>query len=285
MRLAALTLVTAVVIAVAVALPVAHAQGVIQDMSGMSDQEAKAHFKVGKSLYETGRFAEAGAEWMKAYELSQRLELLYNVYVAYRDASDLPHAIDALERYLAGNPQFEGDTRLNLEARLRSMKEANARGAAAPTTEPSSAPAPAPASDTIAAPGPTPVPAAAPAAESSSEAAPRESSLVPYVLLSVGGALVVGGAITGVIVLGKVSDLEDACPDDRCADPSRLDDRDSTKTLAIVTDVLLGAGVATAAVGAVLLLTQDDDGAERDATSGAFGCGPDGCMATVRGRF
>ena len=46
----------------------AGAEGVI-DMGGMSDQEAKSHFKVGKSLYETGRFSVAAVEFEKAYTL------------------------------------------------------------------------------------------------------------------------------------------------------------------------------------------------------------------------
>ena len=286
MRLAALTLVTA--LCLVSASSAARAQGVIQDMSGMSDQEAKARFKVGKSLYEMGRFAEAGAEWMKAFELSQRVDLLYNIYVAYRDASDLPHAIDALERYLAGSPQLDAETRLNLEARLRAMKDAAARGgtlAAEPGAAPTASPAPAPT--------PVPQPAAAPVATapepspaaSGSGAEPADSSIVPLVLLGAGGALILGGAVTGVIVLGQVGDLEDACPNDRCPDDASLDDRDSAKTLALVTDVLLAAGVVTAAVGAVLLLTGDDADAERGAAGTAIGCGPTGCMASVRGRF
>lgn len=280
MRPFALLLVTAV--SLATASGVVHAQGGIQDLSGTSAQEAKARFKVGKSLYEAGRFAEAGVEWMKAYEMSQKVELLYNAYVAFRDASDQPNAIMALERYLAGSPQIDADTRLNLEARLRSMKDAQARGATAPApaTAPTAEPAP------VAEPAPAPVvePAPAPAAASASSDAPPGDSIVPYVLLGAGGALIVGGAITGIVVLGKVGELEDACPNDRCPDSSSLDDRDSAETWALVTDVLLGAGVATAAVGAVLLLTADDTG-ERDATHTAFGCGPDGCMATVRGHF
>jgi tetratricopeptide (TPR) repeat protein len=252
----------------------------IEDMGDMSEEEAKARFKVGRSLYDAGRFAEAGAEWMKAYELSQRAELLYNVYVAYRDASDQPRAIDALDRYLKGSPQLDAETRLNLEARLRSMQEAAARGGVAPapdvlTEEPAQSAAPAEQAAPV-----TPT-----ATRSSTDAAPAERSIVPYVLLGAGGALVVGGAITGLIVLSEVSDLEDACPGDRCPDGASLDDRDSAKTLAIVTDVLLGVGVATAAVGAVLLLMQDDAAAERDEARAALGCGPTGCMASVRGHF
>jgi tetratricopeptide (TPR) repeat protein len=263
---------------------VVHAQGGIQDLSGTSAQEAKARYKVGKSLYEAGRFAEAAAEWMQAYEMSQKVELLYNAYVAYRDASDQPNAIIALERYLAGSPQIDADTRLNLEARLRSMKDAQARGATAPATEATPAAPPAPVAEPAPVPVAEPAPAPAPAAATASTDAPPGDSIVPYVLLGVGGALIVGGAITGIVVLGKVSELEDACPNDRCPDSASLDDRDSAETWALVTDVLLGAGVATAAVGAVLLLTADDTG-ERDATRTAFGCGPDGCMATVRGHF
>ncbi|HMI90401.1 MAG TPA: hypothetical protein VK509_03515, partial [Polyangiales bacterium] len=145
----------------------ASAQGVI-DMGGMPEQESKAHFKVGKSLYESGRFAEAAVEWNRAFELSQRVELLYNVYVAYRDASDVPRAIDALRRYLQG-AELDDATRQNLQARLHALEEANAKTpvvAVTPSATPgdSSASAPPPAAQPAPEPAsPEPAPASAPA--------------------------------------------------------------------------------------------------------------------------
>jgi tetratricopeptide (TPR) repeat protein len=268
------------------------AQGVI-DMGGMPEQEAKAHFKVGKSLYESGRFAEAAAEWSKAYELSQRNELLYNVYVAYRDASDVPHAIDALRRYLQG-AELDDATRQNLQARLRAMEESNSKAPVVAVTpsdpEPASttaAPAPAPEPATEPAP---PAPAASSAADETTASSDEGGSVVPYVLLGVGGALLAGAAVTGVIVLGNESDLEDDCTDERCTTSDSQDKLDATKSLAVVTDALWITGTVAAVVGGALLIFGGDSGSEESASRStrpvaSVGCAPGTCTATLRGHF
>ena len=274
-----------------------HAQGVI-DMGGMPEQEAKAHFKVGKSLYESGRFAEAAVEWSRAYELSQRTELLYNVYVAYRDASDVPHAIEALRRYLQ-SAELDDATRVNLQARLRAMEEANRKAPVVAVT-PSE---PEPAAGGTTAPAPAPEPAAEPAApEPATTAAPADASassseggsVVPYVLLGVGGALLIGAAVTGAIVLGNEKDLEDNCTDERCAGDD-ADKLDSTKSLAVVTDALWITGAVAAGIGGALLIFGGDSG--RDASTAqstartqtrpvaSVACAPGACAAMLRGRF
>jgi tetratricopeptide (TPR) repeat protein len=273
--------------------PIAHAQGVI-DMGAMPEQEAKSHFKVGKSLYESGRFAEAAVEWNRAYELSQRVELLYNVYVAYRDASDLPHAIDALRRYLQG-AELDDATRVNLQARLRAMEESNAKApvvavtpaapAAQPTTAaPAAEPAPAQAAQPAAA---QPVPAPAPATTASNDSG---SSIAPFVLYGVGGALLVAASVTGIVVMGNEKDVEDHCPKDKCSDADTIDELDSTKTLAVVTDVLWITGVVAAGVGTALLLVDSGSGSSEHARASSapvasLGCGPHACAASLSGRF
>lgn len=271
----------------------ARAQGVI-DMGAMPEQEAKAHFKVGKSLYESGRFAEAAVEWNRAYQLSQRTELLYNVYVAYRDASDIPNAIDALRSYLQG-AELDDATRVNLQARLRAMEEANGKAPAA-TPAPGD---PAPAAGTQAAPEasagaePAPALAAEPAAAAATEPATptrdEGGSAIPYVLLGVGGAFVIGAAVTGAIVLGNESDLEDGCPGDRCTSPELQDKLDTTRSLAVVTDALWITGAVAAGIGGALLLFGGDSGDEErahvSAPAASFACAPGACAATLRGRF
>ena len=274
-------------------VPAASAQGVI-DMGSMPEQESKAHFKVGKSLYESGRFAEAAAEWNRAYELSQRVELLYNVYVAYRDASDVPRAIDALRRYLQG-AELDDATRQNLQARLRALEEANSKApvvAVTPSADPATDPAatePAPAAQPSAEPSwvePEPLSASTRSTASGSD----DPSIAPYVLLGVGGALVIGAAVTGAIVLGNESDLEDGCPALDCRTDETIDKLDSTRTLAVVTDVLWISGVVAAGMGTALLLFSGGSEDERDATArtrptASLGCAPGVCAATLRGRF
>jgi tetratricopeptide (TPR) repeat protein len=282
-----------VVAALLLCAPIAHAQGVI-DMGAMPEQEAKSHFKVGKSLYESGRFAEAAVEWSRAYELSQRVELLYNVYVAYRDASDLPHAIDALRRYLQG-AELDDATRVNLQARLRAMEEANAKAPVvavtptAPAAQPATTaqpvePAPAPAAQPAAA---SPVAAPAPATTANDDGG---RSIAPFVLYGVSGALLVAASVTGIVVMGNEKDIEDHCPNDECSDPDTLDKLDSTKTLAVVTDVLWITGVISAGLGTALLLVDSGSGGGEHARASnapvaSLGCGPRACAASLSGRF
>src|SRR4051794_6738550 len=60
--------------------------------SAPSDDEARVHFRLGTAYYDSGRFAQAAEEFKQAHELSQRPQLLYNLFLAYRDAGDLVHA-------------------------------------------------------------------------------------------------------------------------------------------------------------------------------------------------
>jgi tetratricopeptide (TPR) repeat protein len=271
------------------------AQGVI-DMGGMSDQDAKSHFKVGKSLYETGRFSEAAAEFEKAYRLSNRVELLYNVYVAHRDASDLPKAIDALRRYLQ-LATLDESTRVNLVARLRAMEEAEGRAAqpaATGATPPPSTQTQAPPPDAAPPPPagsaqPEPALPPPPPAGSAELEMDADSSALPYALIAVGGAAVAAGIVTAVLAAGKISDIEDACPDDRCPPPSEFDlaaERDDARTLRTVAFALLGGGVIVGGAGATLLLLDAGDAAPSEAgTQAALRCAASGCTAALHGRF
>jgi hypothetical protein len=95
----------------------------------------------------------------------------------------------------------------------------------------------------------------------STGSAPRDAGtgssqrLAGYVTLGAGGVGLVVGAVTGVIVLGKKSDLDaGGCHDNVCP-PSLDDERDSYNSLRTVsTTAFVIGGVATAA-GVVLLLT------------------------------
>jgi tetratricopeptide (TPR) repeat protein len=251
--------------------------------SDMSDERARAHFKAGTSLYESGRFPEAAEEWEKAYALSQRETLLYNIYVAHRDASDLAKAIDALQRYLATHDP-DAAQRLNLDARLRSMQAALA---AQEQKRASDAPAQ-PAEPTAA----TPPPGTASSDSSDSSGAGAGLPVLPLALVITGGALVTGGLVTGLLTQSKVSEIEGDCPRDVCPSGYDLDTpRDSARTLATLTDVLLASGAVISGVGIVLWLTSDGAPNEAPAAGASarlmprFACSTDGCVAVVRGRL
>ncbi|MFB6351731.1 MAG: tetratricopeptide repeat protein [Bradymonadaceae bacterium] len=66
--------------------------------------EAKKQFMEGKKLYEQEKHQKAVEHFLKAYELSERGELLYNIGQAYRKAGKLRKAEKYFQKYLNKNP-------------------------------------------------------------------------------------------------------------------------------------------------------------------------------------
>jgi hypothetical protein len=80
-----------------------------------------------------------------------------------------------------------------------------------------------------------------------------------WIGLAATGAFAIGAGVTGALALGKNSDYEKANGQDAT---EAKDLRDQTKTLNLVTDVLIGAAVIGAGVTTYLYLKRP----ERDAT-------------------
>lgn len=107
-------------------------------------------------------------------------------------------------------------------------------------------------------PAPAPVPMAAPQTE------PKDHTLA-YAAFGVSGVGIATGIITGIIALGKRSDIASECPDLKC-DPrsarekKRLEDDASTyRTWGTISGVGFGIGVAGAAAGLTLLFMNQDE--------------------------
>jgi tetratricopeptide (TPR) repeat protein len=206
-----------------------------QEQSNALDVEARKRFELGRSALEAGRFQQAAADFSEAYRLSGRAQLLYNVYIANRDAANLDAAIDALSGYLDNVP--DAPDAVNLRARLASMKaQASLQREQAQR-------------------------AAADRERADRLAATRKvtvRSKVPWIMLGVGGGMLVGSIITGVMAKRKADDLEGdpLCIDGgaRCA-PARKGDIDSLQALALTTDLLWIAGGVVAVTGTVFRLT------------------------------
>jgi len=242
------------------------------------DTAARARFRVGQTLYESGRFAESAREFEGAYELSHRPELLFNVYVANRDDNNLDKAVPALRAYLAAMPATLPN-RINLEARLQAMETTLAeRATAAQQSEAQTAEV-----------------AAAQERARAAEAAQRETEVppAPGFQLSIPGAIIggvgvaaaIGGFVVGALALGKVSDLEAMCPNDECP-ASAQGTYDSAQTLVTVSDILVIGGAVLAAAGLTMVLLGIGAPGESEAGATAMAsCGPTGCIAGVAGRF
>lgn len=224
------------------------------------DDEARERFELGRTFYDAGRFQQAAEEFGEAYKLSGRPQLLYNVYVANREAANWDPAIAALRDYLDKVP--DAPDRINLRARLTTLEaqaamqheqqarlEAEQKRNARPTSR-----------------------------------IEKHTSIVPWVLTGTGGALLVGSLVTGLMAKGKADDLKNECADGGKVCPQwRKDDANSTRTLAITTDVLWSVGAATALTGIVLWWTGALD-TEHEVPI-ALGASPRGVSSSYTVRF
>jgi hypothetical protein len=255
-----------------------------------SDDEARVHFRLGRAYYESGRFEEAAKEFEAAYYNSNRPQLLYNVFLAWRDAGRLRKAVASLEKFLELVP--DAPERDALSARLVSMRRLAEK-------EPEESE-----DGTIASSRPTADAAEgevdAEAADSGAEGASltggdvsdgKKRSPVPWIVMGSGAALIVGGAITGILALKTKSDLDSACPDGGCPPGSGFEsDVSRGNTLALMTDVLMITGAVALGAGVALMFLmkggkKEQATARRERPTASVGCGPHGCMGTLRVGF
>lgn len=214
-----------------------------QAQSTPADDEARVVYDRGAEHYAAGRFQAAASDFERAYELSGRAQLFYNLYLAYRDAGDRGRAATALRRFLASDAVPPEMNREQLEARLRALESERSEQASVPV-----------------------------------EASGGGTWWPGWLIAGSGGAMLVAGAITGVLALDLHASVESQCDADGLCPASTEPDRDLGSALALTTDILLPAGAALAVAGFVLAFALADDELEAAAS-----CGPGGCALAVRG--
>lgn len=266
---------------------------------GNNDEQARVKFRAGQIYYDGGQFVEAAQAFEEAYALSQRPQLLYNIFLAYRDAGQVGPAVRNLRKYLDEVPNAPDAAQLRL--RLASMEQSfaaqeNARLAAEAEVARQAEEARRLAAERQAADEER---ARADAEEqarrergagltdggdhdvqtSTPTASERNASIAPWIVTGVGGALALSSIATGVLAMQSKAKLEEGCIDGRC--PASLSsERGKGQTMATMTDVLLFGGLAVAAGGFTWwLLTRDDAESPAPAATGAAACTGDGCFA------
>jgi len=239
----------------------------------IDDEAARTHFEAATALYGVGRFQQAAEEFQEAFRLSNRPALLYNVYVAHRDAGNMGEAAIALSQYLAQVP--DAPDRVNLRARLEVMERdvADAQNEVPVDPDPETPPAEEAEQQPYALP---------PSPHEEAEESGGVVELLPWIVTGVGGALLLTGTITGLVALGDVGTLEDDCPNDICPwDEAKV--VDSARGLVAATDILLISGAVITAAGLTWALFFNDT--EETAPTASIGCGPDGCAASMEVTF
>ena len=122
----------------------------------------------------------------------------------------------------------------------------------------------------------------------------RSSHAVPWLVTGLGGTMLLGAAVTGIIVWTRVQRLDSRCPNDTCPAGSGLDgDRETTKRLMRATDFLLVGGGVVATTGVLWLLFSSDAGARERETAPRtssisppnLSCSGVGCTLSITGKF
>ena len=244
---------------------------------GTADELARRHFESGAAYLHESDYENALKEFQRAYDLSKRAEILLDIATVHERSGNVTKAIEALEQYLAVDPQGEHAETVRLRlANLQKRKGEPVADAGAPPAQ-DTADAAAQEAEAGAAPEPN-QPAALPEPEARSE-----SNVPAYVLIGIGGLSAVAAAVTGYLADADYRDARDSCSP-HCTD----DDLGSGPTMAWTSTALTGVAVVGVGVGLTLLLL--DGGSEAPPVASArpsldLGFGPRGAAASATWRF
>ncbi len=238
-------------------------QGQAKAADDTLDAEARALFQAGELAFQQGRFQNAMEYFTRAYELSGRPGLLYNIGNAADRLRKDAEALAAFEQYLEEKP--DAPNRAAVEARIAVLRQrapasadeaaedagpAEAQPADEQAAEPQ-ADEPEPQEEEEAPPAAVDEQPAAEDASSSQEADTAGAGAWPWIVAGAGVALAGGGAALLVIGTGQISDVEGAELGSQWSDFEG--DADSGPTLATVGAVLVGVGGAALVTGVVWL--------------------------------
>ncbi len=102
------------------------------------------------------------------------------------------------------------------------------------------------------------------------------------VLLGVGGIATLAGSVFGFLALQKKNDLDEKCPNTRCA-PEHSDEIDAAKQFGLGSTIGIGIGIASLGVGAYFLLTGSSKSSGASSPSASLFVNP--TSVGLRGRF
>lgn len=227
-----------------------------QDAEPAPDEEARSLFQSGTEHFAAADYELALSEYSRAFELSGRVELTYNIYLCHERLGHLAEAVHWLRRYLAES--LEVHRREVLVRRLATMRR-RLEEAGAQTDRPEEEDPPAtelsapggghevePASSQS---GPSDDPFPAPESGPEVAAPDFEMPVGAVVSFSVAGAGALGLALFGGLALAEDDRLRDVCAG--ACEESRTG---SLRGLMIAADTSLAFSVAGLLAGTVWVL-------------------------------
>ncbi len=220
----------------------------------------RAHtvFLSGKQYLEESNYEKAISYFNDAYSIDCSVHgILPIIATAYERKGDKAEAIRALEEYQRRAPNAPDHE--VIERRLRNLNEQlsheqppPATAAPPPPTLPNATPAPTSSSAPVPAAAPTTSTLPPPAPLPTRPPEPPRHSAVPWVVVGVGGAVVIAGGVTWLAGDSEVKSAESKCPiHDSCMFANEISKGNDGRTLEIVGGYMLGGGLVVAAAGLI----------------------------------
>lgn len=248
-----------------------------------SDAEARAVFNAGEVAYSEGRYDAALEYFNRAYELSHRALLLYNIGSAAEHLRRDAEALAAFERYLAETPE-DAPNRVAVAARIEFLRRAASTSATPTETDGSETgdTTSDAAADTETDTGDDASAAAPPADEGAAASPPADGGpgVAPWIVLGIGGAVAIAGAVLVGVGFGDAATVSGAADGTMWSTVSGAYDR--APMLEGVGFALLGVGVAAAVAGVIWGVA--GSGGQSQASVSAW-VTPDGAGVTAGGRL
>jgi hypothetical protein len=230
---------------------------------GNVDAEVKRLANESHQKYQAGDYAGAAETLLQAYELKPVSTLLFNIAKTYEKAGNDDQAIRFYQRYIDAADAEPEQVRVSSRAieRLRLADEEKKRAAQAESDK--KAAEQKAEADKLAAQKAQleqqehdrqvreQAQADARAQVAVAQPAPKRSRALPYTLIGVGGAAVLGGGVLGLTAKGLAND--EKASTDPVAKP---DLRSQAKSRALVADIAYGIGAAALVTGIVLIATE-----------------------------
>lgn len=211
-----------------------------QRTSTTADQEARALFAAGQVAVDEGRYAAAIDYFQRAYELSRRPALLFNLASAAEHMRRDQLALDAYRAYVDAVPG--APNRTIVEARIRVLAMVVAGEPVVPAPEDVAN------FDAALAAG-----ARAPSEPTNDESG---APALPGALLGAGAALAVGGAVFAVLGAHDRATVERAADGTPWSDVAAADARAARRSITGAS--MLGAGATCLVTGLVLAMRRED---------------------------
>jgi tetratricopeptide (TPR) repeat protein len=215
----------------------------VEPATAQTDEEARALFAAGQVAYDDGRYESALEYFQRAYDLSHRPLLLYNIGSCAEHLRMDQRALDAYHQYLVEVPTAAN--RSAVESRIGVIERAMAASTSTTTTTTTQVDTPPPEETTTQATTTTTV-------EPPPSGGDGGPGAAPWILVGIGAAVAIAGAILVGVGMSDFSSVTDAAMGSHWADVHGA--YDQAPILTGVGWACLGVGVAAAIGGVVWAL-------------------------------